>query len=65
LFVVFLIIGAFHPIVIKAEYYFGTKSWWAFLIAGIITATTSLFVDNAFLSTSWGGICIFLLLVDN
>ncbi len=28
--VVFLIIGAFHPLVIKAEYYFGTKSWWLF-----------------------------------
>ena len=52
--VVFLIIGAFHPLVIKAEYYFGTKSWWAFLIVGIITATTSLFVDNTFLSTSLG-----------
>ncbi len=52
--VVFLIIGTFHPLVIKAEYYFGTKSWGAFLIVGIITATTSLFVDNTFLSTSLG-----------
>ena len=31
----FLIIGVFHPIVIKVEYYFGSKLWWAFLIAGI------------------------------
>lgn len=43
----FLIIGLFHPIVIKAEYYFGVKCWWWFLIAGIIgialsIATTSL-----------------------
>ena len=29
----FLIIGLFHPIVIKAEYYFGTGCWWAFLVA--------------------------------
>jgi hypothetical protein len=31
----FLIIGVFHPIVIKAEYYFGVRCWWWFLIAGI------------------------------
>ena len=33
---VFLIIGIFHPIVIKAEYYFTKKIWPAFLIMGII-----------------------------
>ena len=32
----FLIIGIFHPLVVKAEYYFGTRSWWVFLIFGII-----------------------------
>ena len=26
----FLIIGVFHPIVIKTEYYFGTGPWWVF-----------------------------------
>ena len=31
----FLIIGMFHPIVIKAEYYFGTRCWWWFLVLGI------------------------------
>ncbi|MBO5661157.1 MAG: DUF4491 family protein, partial [Tidjanibacter sp.] len=31
----FLIIGLFHPIVIKVEYYFGTRVWWAFLVAGV------------------------------
>ena len=30
----FLIIGIFHPIVIKAEYYFGKRCWWAFLLVG-------------------------------
>ena len=29
----FVIIGLFHPLVIKAEYYIGVKSWWIFLIA--------------------------------
>ena len=24
----FIIIGVFHPIVIKVEYYFGTRLWW-------------------------------------
>lgn len=32
----FLIIGLFHPLVIKGEYYFGQKIKWAFAIAGII-----------------------------
>ena len=28
----FLIIGLFHPIVIKSEYYFGKRCWWVFLV---------------------------------
>ena len=32
----FLIIGLFHPVVIKAEYYFGTGCWWVFLLLGIL-----------------------------
>ncbi|MDR0880893.1 MAG: DUF4491 family protein [Clostridioides sp.] len=31
----FLIIGLFHPIVIKAEYYIGKKCWPAFLVLGV------------------------------
>ena len=31
----FLIIGLFHPIVVKAEYYLGTRCWWIFLLLGI------------------------------
>ncbi len=42
----FLIIGLFHPIVIKCEYYFGVKSWWLFLIVGIITLIASVYVAN-------------------
>ena len=50
----FLIIGIFHPIVIKAEYYLGTKCWWIFLLAGIIIGATSLMADNLILSTILG-----------
>ena len=31
----FLIIGLFHPIVVKAEYYWGKGCWWIFLLLGI------------------------------
>ena len=46
----FLIIGIYHPVVIKAEYYFGTKSWWAFLLLGIAGFITSILVTDAILS---------------
>ena len=39
----FLIIGIFHPIVIKAEYHFGTRCWWAFLLAGSTIAGVTAF----------------------
>jgi len=42
----FLIIGLFHPLVIKAEYYIGVKFWIVFLILGLITTTISLFIAN-------------------
>lgn len=50
----FLIIGVFHPIVIKAEYYLGTKCWWMFLVAGILFCLLSLIADNFILSTILG-----------
>lgn len=50
----FLIIGLFHPIVIKAEYYFGVRCWWVFLLSGIVFCGLSLLVDNIFLSTIFG-----------
>ena len=42
----FLTIGIFHPIVIKAEYYFGRCSWWAFLVVGSACLAASLFVAD-------------------
>ena len=50
----FLIIGVFHPIVIKAEYYLGTKCWWMFLLAGIILVGVSLLICNLVISTIVG-----------
>lgn len=50
----FLIIGLFHPVVIKAEYYWGTKCWWIFLILGTIGVVASLFVKNVFVSALLG-----------
>ena len=32
--IVFLIIGVFHPVVIKVEYYFGKKVWPVFFVIG-------------------------------
>lgn len=46
----FLIIGAFHPLVIKAEYYFGTKIWWAFLAMGIIFLLFAYWSSTVFMS---------------
>lgn len=42
----FLCIGVFHPIVIKAEYYFTAKIWPLFLIAGIAFCAVSVFVEK-------------------
>jgi hypothetical protein len=50
----FLIIGLFHPLVVKAEYYLTKKSWILFLIVGIIGAAASYFVHHIFFSTMLG-----------
>ena len=49
----FLIIGLFHPVVVKAEYW-GTKCWWIFLILGIAGVIASLSIDNVILSSLLG-----------
>lgn len=50
----FLIIGIFHPIVVKAEYYWGTKSWWIFLILGIVGLAASLLMDDIIMQSLLG-----------
>ena len=50
----FLIIGMFHPIVIKTEYYTGTRFWWVFLIVGLGALVAALLIDNVALSAIVG-----------
>lgn len=53
----FLIIGLFHPLVIKGEYYFGVKCWWVFLLMGIAAVAASVMVEDLLWSTLlavWG-----------
>ena len=50
----FLIIGLFHPVVVKAEYYWGTKCWWIFLVLGIAGVVELLSIDNVILSSLLG-----------
>lgn len=47
----FFIIGLFHPIVIKSEYHFGVKCWWAFALAGVAATVGSLLVADVLWST--------------
>jgi len=50
----FLIIGLFHPLVIKGEYYFGVKCWWVFLLLGIGGIIAALLFHHVILSTFCG-----------
>jgi branched-subunit amino acid transport protein len=50
----FLIIGVFHPIVVKGEYYFGTRCWWVFLLAGIAGIVAALVIRDLFWSSLFG-----------
>lgn len=42
----FLLIGVFHPIVIKSEFYFGKKVWPCFLIVGIVCIGIAFFIKS-------------------
>lgn len=50
----FIIIGVFHPIVIKVEYYWGTGVWWIFLLLGICSIIGSLCIAQIILSSMFG-----------
>ena len=50
----FLIIGFFHPIVIKSEYYLGTRCWWIFLLLGIVGIIAALIVREVLWSSLLG-----------
>jgi len=50
----FLLIGVFHPIVIKSHYHFGTGCWWVFAVAGIGFCAGSVFVTGVIPATILG-----------
>ncbi|MDE7407988.1 MAG: DUF4491 family protein [Muribaculaceae bacterium] len=50
----FLIIGLFHPLVIKGYYYFGLPCRWIFMAAGIITGILSVWADGIIVPTLLG-----------
>lgn len=50
----FLIIGLCHPLVIKQEYYTGTRYWWVWLIIGIACVSVALFLKNIIASSLLG-----------
>lgn len=49
-----MIIGLFHPVVIKTEYHFGVRVWWVFLVLGLASVGASLMVKDTLLSTLLG-----------
>ena len=44
----FVIIGVFHPLVIRAEYQFGKGCWPVFLGAGLLLSAASLLTENVY-----------------
>ncbi len=53
----FLIIGLFHPLVIRGEYHFGVRIWWVFLVMGLAAVAGSIAVRHVLWSTLlavWG-----------
>jgi hypothetical protein len=50
----FLIIGLFHPLVIKGEYYFGVRCWWAFLVVGLLGIAGAFLFRNHIVSALCG-----------
>lgn len=53
----FIIIGIFHPLVIKGEYHFGVKCWWVFALMGVCSTIASILIENltwSILLAVWG-----------
>jgi hypothetical protein len=50
----FLVIGLFHPLVIKVEYQTGTRYWWVFLLLGLASIIGAFFVADVFISAIIG-----------
>ena len=50
----FLTIGIWHPIVIKTEYYWGTRPWFIYLVIGLASVIGALFIENTVISAIVG-----------
>ena len=50
----FLTIGIWHPIVIKTEYYWGTRAWVVYLVIGLVSIGAALFIENTLISAIVG-----------
>lgn len=50
----FLLIGVFHPIVIKAEYYWGKECWWLFALGGAGFCALSFLAGDVIVSAVLG-----------
>ena len=50
----FLTIGIWHPVVIKTEYYLGTRVWWVYLLIGLGCVIGALFIEYTILSAVVG-----------
>ncbi|MBR1671778.1 MAG: DUF4491 family protein [Fretibacterium sp.] len=57
----FLIIGVFHPIVIKCEYYFTDRVWPVFLVLGLACGGASLLAAHHLVSSLLGVLSCVLL----
>jgi len=60
-FIMLLLTGFGHILIIKGEYYFGTKLWPLFLILGLLSVTVSLFINSVLLSGILGIVGFILL----
>lgn len=50
----FFIIGICHPLVIKTEYYTGTKLWWIYLLIGLVCIGLAFCIENVIISSILG-----------
>lgn len=50
----FLIIGLFHPIVIRAEYHFSKRIWPLFAVVGVVFIGLSLMTESTMVGTILG-----------
>jgi hypothetical protein len=48
----FIVIGVFHPIVVKCEYHFTYRIWPVFLIGGLVFCVMSLFAGHVVISSA-------------